>query len=243
MYDSLAIIYDCFTDDIDYDRWTKDIDEAIKVNSKIPVNTAADLACGTGSIAVRLAKLGYKVTGIDISEEMLLRAGENMRKHGVSCNFVRQDISDFKLHKRSDAIVCACDGINYLIKDGQLEAFFACCKESLKPGGILIFDVSSEEKLQKVLGNNSYFDIRDDACIFWQNSIEGNIVTMELNIFLKEDDGRYIRRTEEQVQRIYTVGEIKNELENFELLDIRTVSYDKNNSDKRWQFVCRLKEI
>lgn len=243
MYDSLAIIYDCFTDDIDYDRWAKDIDEVIRTVSKIPVSTVADLACGTGSITKRLAKLGYRVTGIDISEEMLLRAGDNMRRSGVKFDLVKQDISNFKLHKRSDAIICACDGVNYLTKEGQLKAFIDCCKNALNAGGVLVFDVSSEEKLRGVLGNNDYFDIREDACIFWQNRVNGNMVTMELNIFLKEPDGRYIRKTEEQVQRIYTADEIKKELADFEILDIRSVSYDKNNVDKRLQFVCRLKEI
>lgn len=240
MYENLAIIYDNFTDDIDYDKWEKDIYDAITEYSKGNTESVADLACGTGSITCRLAKRGYKVTGIDVSEEMLIRAGENMRKSGVHFNLVKQDISKFRLHKRVDAIVCACDGINYLTVDGQFENFICCCRENLKQDGILIFDVSSYEKLKNTLGNNSYFDIRDDACIFWQNSLEDKIVTMELTIFLKDDDGRYTRKTEVQKQRIYSQKEIKAAMTDFEILDMKSVSYDNNNSDKRLQFICRL---
>lgn len=243
MYDSLAIIYDSFTDDIDYDRWADDIENAIKEYSAFPVKTVADLACGTGSISVRLAKRGYSVTGVDISGEMLLRAAENMRKAGTKCNFVRQDMTQLKLHKKVDAIACACDGINYLTQDGQINEFFSSCYDGLKSGGIFVFDVSSDEKLKQVLGNNSYFDIREDACFFWQNSVDGNKVTMELNIFLEQEDGRYVRKTETQVQRMFTKDEIENALNGFEILEVKSVSYDSANEDKRLQFVCRKKEI
>lgn len=242
MYESLAIIYDCFTDDIDYNRWTDEIESKLKAYSDIPVKTITDLACGTGNVSRRLAKRGYKVTGVDISEEMLLRAAENMRCDGVMCNWVRQDISAFQLHKKSDAIICVCDGVNYLTEDGQLEKFIGCCKRGLKPGGMLIFDVSHEDKLRGVLGNNEYFDVREDACFFWQNNVVDNKVKLELNIFLEQDDGRYIRKTESQCQRIYTQEEIEKELTDFEVLEINTVSFDENRRDKRLQFVCRLNE-
>ena len=239
MYDSLAIIYDSFTDDIDYDRWTRDIETAIKGYSDIPVTTVADVACGTGKVSIGLAKMGYKVIGVDISEEMLLRACQNMRQAGVRCNFVRQDMTELKLHKSVDAIICACDGINYLVEDGQLNRFFDSCYNCLKNGGIFVFDVSNEEKLEKILGNNSYFDIRDDACFFWQNTIDDKRVVMELNIFLQEEDGRYIRKSETQIQRMFSKEEIEEAAVAFEILEVKSVCYDKNNEDKRLQFVCR----
>ena len=242
MYDSLAIIYDCFTDDIDYNRWADDIDGLLKTNSVFPIKNVVDLACGTGNITSRLAKKGYNLIGIDISEEMLLRAGNNMRKSGVNYNLVKQDISRFSVHKKMDAVLCMCDGVNYLTENSQIDGFFNCCKQALKPNGLLIFDISSEEKLRYILGNNEYFDIRDDACFFWQNEINNNILSLELNIFIREEDGRYIRKTESQKQRIYKEAEIKERLTDFEIINIASVSYDNKGEDKRLQFICRLKE-
>lgn len=237
MYESLALIYDEFTDDIDYDRWTDSIEKSILECSRIPVTSVLDLACGTGSFSLRLAKRGYVVTGIDISEEMLLRAGENARKAGAKCRFVRQDIASFSVHKPVDAIICACDGINYLLEKEQLEGFFQSCKAALKPGGVIVCDISSEDKLKNTLGNNGYFDVREDACFFWQNHISGRFVDMELNIFLKDKDGKYIRRQEFQRQRIYSKDEIIEAAKGFKLLGVENVAFDVLKQDKRIQFI------
>ncbi|MBQ9625184.1 MAG: class I SAM-dependent methyltransferase [Clostridia bacterium] len=242
MYSALATVYDLFADDIDYDRWARDIANTIEDNSAFKAKSIVDLACGTGSITCRLAKMGYALTGIDISEEMLFCAGEKMRKTGVSYPLVKQNISSFSLHKRADAIVCACDGINYLLDEKDLNGFFESCRKSLKKGGVLVFDISSEEKLKNTLGNNQYFDIRDEACLFWKNSIDGDFVDMDLNIFIEDEKGKYLRLKESQRQRIYSKEEITKNLNGFELIEIKSVSYDKNNTDKRLQFVCRLSE-
>lgn len=241
MYESLAIIYDCFTDDIDYDAWFASIDQAINKYKKIDIKDVTDLACGTGSISCRLAKAGYSVTAIDISQEMLLRAGENMRKSGVRFSTVCQDISTFMLHKPCDAIVCACDGINYLLSDEDLSGFFNSCKAALKPGGVLVFDVSSEDKLQNILGEKEYFDLRDDACMVWKNHVENRIVTMELTMFIKDENGKYTRFEEVQHQRMYSKEEIAHAARAFDIVSISSVAYDDNKMDKRLQFVCTLK--
>src|SRR5699024_8481430 len=67
-----------------YDRLTRDVDYATTVAFYLRIlereglrpRTAVDLACGTGSVAVILAREGLKVTGVDMSEEMLTVASQ-----------------------------------------------------------------------------------------------------------------------------------------------------------------------
>ncbi len=50
-----------------------------------------DIGCGTGRHSIELAKRGYKVTGIDLSESQLKRAKEKTGKEKVNVNFIRAD--------------------------------------------------------------------------------------------------------------------------------------------------------
>ncbi|HCV42759.1 MAG TPA: hypothetical protein DGH68_04705, partial [Bacteroidetes bacterium] len=73
-----------------YDRWQqsygKDFStlilpkllQTIKIH-KIPTSSLLDLACGTGTLAVMMARRGWKVFGIDASEGML-REGRTKTK-------------------------------------------------------------------------------------------------------------------------------------------------------------------
>ena len=55
---------------------SKHIEESFYINNKIKkisphAKTILDLGCGTGRHALKLAEMGYRVTGIDLSGEML----------------------------------------------------------------------------------------------------------------------------------------------------------------------------
>ncbi len=52
-----------------------------------------ELGCGTGTNAIFLAKHGFDVTGVDLSEEALRQAREKAEKAGVKINFIQADIT------------------------------------------------------------------------------------------------------------------------------------------------------
>ena len=72
-YNALAASYDRLTNDVDY-RAIVDFYFEILNREGLQPRTAADLACGTGSVALLLAERGLQVTGVDMSEEMLCMA-------------------------------------------------------------------------------------------------------------------------------------------------------------------------
>ena len=113
-------------------------------------------------MSVRFAAKGIRVTGVDLSAEMLSVAQEKARRCGVQAMFVRQDICALQLPRRVDALVCACDGVNYLLDDARLSAFFTRARDCLKAGGALAFDISSPYKLEHILGDGFFGEERDD---------------------------------------------------------------------------------
>ena len=74
-YHNLALSYDSLTLDVDYDA-VVEFYQTILSREGVSPRTAVDLACGTGSVAIRLARKGLQVTAVDMSEEMLCVAAQ-----------------------------------------------------------------------------------------------------------------------------------------------------------------------
>lgn len=201
-YRGFAGIYDLLMDDFDYPSWA-DYYMNLLEQAGVKPGTMCDCACGTGAMSLQFAKRVAKVTGVDISREMLELAAEKARQSGVQVQFVCQDMSRLQLPRTVDAIVCACDGVNYLTTDKRVKAFFDAAYASLRPVGALAFDISSPHKLRNVLGNNFFGEERDEAAYIWQNELDGDIVHMDLTFFIREEGELYRRVTETHRQRAH----------------------------------------
>ena len=69
MYGGIFRVYDRLNADIDYDAWANFVEEIFSKYSKREVKSVLDLACGTGSMTLQLAKIGYDLTGVDLSPD------------------------------------------------------------------------------------------------------------------------------------------------------------------------------
>jgi len=218
-YSGFADVYDLLMDDFDYPAWA---DYYCRLLEGIRPQLLCDCACGTGSMSVEFARRGMRVTGVDISREMLENAAEKARHAGVQVQFACQDMCRLQLPKAVDALVCACDGVNYLTTDKRLTAFFEAAHRAIRPGGMLAFDFSSRYKLIETMGNAFFGEERDEAAYLWQNSVDGDIVTMDITFFLLEDEeeGLYRRVTEQHRQKAHDPAHIKALLEQAGFTDI-----------------------
>ena len=231
-YVNFAYVYDKLMDDVDYEAWVKHIENLID-KSGASVKNILELACGTGNITIPLAKKGYDIAGIDISEDMLGLALEKSEKIGVPLVLLEQDMVelDFDLYDL-DCVLCACDGFNYVTSLKDLNKIFDKIYELLKPGGVFVFDISSYYKLSKVLGNNFMGESREDISYMWTNYYDeaNQLLEMNLDFFLKlepesveddypedgqqEFDNLYERYKEVHLQRAHKEDEIITILKN-----------------------------
>lgn len=105
----------------------------------LPVGSAVlDMGCGTGRHALELAKRGYRVTGVDLSEGMLAVARAKAAVDGLDVRFVGSDATTFTTDERFDAAICLCEGGPGLIGKGDDAeahdlAIFQSISRSLKP--------------------------------------------------------------------------------------------------------------
>lgn len=207
--EGFAAVYDRLMQDVDYEAWA-DHYAALFKRGALNAGEVLDAACGTGNMTLPLARRGYRVMGCDLSGQMLSAAQEKARAARLPIRFVRQSLTQLELPHPVDAIVCACDGVNYLTTPEQVRTFFQRARANLKPGGLLAFDVSTRYKLAQVLGGNCFGEDLEDIAYLWRNSYNSrnHCVTMDLSIFIREEGARYARYTETHIQR----GHLQSEL-------------------------------
>ena len=105
MYTDFAAVYDRLMQDVDYDAWAGYYAALMQKNGVPQGGTVCECACGTGSLTIRLQSAGYRMTGIDLSREMLSIAQQKARGKGQMIPFVQQDMTSLRLHKRQDAVL------------------------------------------------------------------------------------------------------------------------------------------
>ncbi len=208
MYTSFARVYDRLMGDVDYPRWAAFYQELLEEWGVKRGSQVAECACGTGNLTIPLSHF-YGMTGVDLSEDMLQIAIPKARAQGRNIRFVRQDMRKLTLHKPVDALLCTCDGFNYLMTSAQAHSFLSSAWTALKPGGVLALDLSTPYKLQQVLGNNTITRVEDDLVCLWQNEWEAprQRVHMQLDIFVQAGDS-YQRIVETQSQQAHTQEEL-----------------------------------
>lgn len=238
-YGPFAALYDKLMADVDYAAWADYLATFLP-----PKASVAECACGTGEITLRLARKGFRMIGLDISPAMLDVAGQKARRYGQRIPFICQDMRSLALHRPVQAILCPCDGVNYLTRPEDAAAFFAAAHRALEEGGQLLFDISSAYKLSQVLGCNTFAQDAGDCAYIWQNIYDGEsrLVEMELTFFQREGDGRYRRFTERHIQRAHGAEEL---LALLEAAGFQAAAYSAftrepiGQQDERIQFVAK----
>ena len=206
-YHELAQSYDRLTNDVDYDATVDFYYEILKREGLSP-RTAVDLACGTGSVALRLAEKGLQVTAVDMSWEMLMVAQQKAAEADVYPQFACQKLQQLHLPKAVDLAVCALDSIDYILDPADCQKAIQRVYKALNPGGCFIFDVNTSEKLRAMDGQ-VFIDEDDDVYCVWRGEFdrETNICSYGMDLFQR--DGAVWRRSfEEHKEYAYSAKQL-----------------------------------
>jgi SAM-dependent methyltransferase len=100
-------------------------------------STVLDVSCGTGTVAARIATLGYRVTAVDAVGHLIDVAREHWRRRGVPVRFEHVDVASQSPPGEGtfDVVV----SMHTLYWHPRPEAMLAACRRALKPGGHAIF--------------------------------------------------------------------------------------------------------
>lgn len=224
MYSDFADVYDQLMGEVDYDQWA-DYLYRLLLNAPKEVKKVLEFGSGTGNITTRLAKKGFELTAVDISEDMLSIADEKADRENLNVNFYLGDMSNFVIGEKFDAIVSACDTVNYLESLDKIAGFIEGAYETLVSGGVLLFDINTVTKFKKTIGDNTFVYNLDDVFCVWESQADENRVDYDLTFFTKGEDGRYDRHEESQSQFAYEVKDIYQILKDVGFKDIKFFNF------------------
>ena len=202
-YHDLAFSYDRLTADVDYEKIVA-FYRAIMEREWVRPRSAVDLACGTGSVALLLARDGLRVVGVDLSEEMLTVAAQRAQEADIFVQYTCQPLQQMRLPRGVDLAVCALDGLDYILDPADCAEAIRRVYKALNPGGMFIFDVNTPEKLRAMDGQ-VFLDEDDDVYCVWRGEFDEqtNICSYGMDLFQRRGE-IWERYFEEHREYAYT---------------------------------------
>ncbi len=219
-YHALAGSYDQLTWDVDYEA-TVDFYFDILAREGLQPRTAVDLACGTGSVALILARKGLEVVAVDMSEEMLTQAQQKAMSLENPPLFICQRLEELRLARGVDIAVCALDSLDYITAPKACREAIRRVYKVLNPGGCFIFDVNTPEKLRAMDGQ-VFLDESEDVFCVWRGEFDEqtNICSYGMDIFQRRGN-LWQRSFEEHQEYAYSATQLVGYLKEAGFTSIR----------------------
>jgi len=129
------------------ERTNPQCDFVVSALALAPAARVLDLCCGQGRHAVELARRGFRVSGLDLSEHLLGLAQQRADEAGVQVEFVRRDMRDLPWEDEFDAVINLFTSFGYLETEEEDQRVLEAICASLRPGGRLILDLMNRERL------------------------------------------------------------------------------------------------
>ena len=195
-YSLEAEVYDKIWGKYDYDIDIRFLDKLFKKNKSKKV---IDIGCGTGNHAIRLSKLGYEITGVDVSSTMLEKARGKTKEAKV--RFIHGDMRKLNeiisQDEKFDAAICLGSVSFHLITNEDVQTFLKGLYKILKENGLFICDARnakkiSEDHLNKLTVEHVINEKKNQLLVlaYSTRSKEDRNVIAWRPIFLMNDNGK-----------------------------------------------------
>jgi SAM-dependent methyltransferase len=241
--------YDLLYRDKDYEAECDCIEQIIRDHHPTPAGSILDLGCGTGNHALRLAKRGHSVTGVDRSREMLDIARQKSRDMNLDCTFIQSDIRTFNSGQKFDVVIMMFAVLGYLTENEDIQKALEAVRHHLNPGGLFICDVwYGPAVLHQKPGERVRVTDEGNTKIIRASTGEldnlHHIVTVRFRIWKIEGDRLVEDISEEHRMRFFFPQELRMFFERagLNLSMIRDFSdFDKEPDEKSWNILVVAK--
>jgi len=192
------------------------VDECIRKYNP-DAKTILETACWTGVVAKELVKKWFEVTGLDINENMLEKAEDNIDKK----NLVLWDMTDFDLGKTFDTVLCNYNSICHLLTWQEWQSFFEMSAKHLDKWWLFVFDINTLFEFESITRDFAQFYNFDSDSVCLEMFKEDWIYKWLVKMYVKSEDWRYDLVEEIVEENSFPISKIEKELKEkwFKLLE------------------------
>lgn len=209
-YRNTAEVYDAFTAHHDYELWVGALLAALR-RFGLQGDRLLDVACGTGKSFLPMLQRGWRITGVDISSEMVTCA---RAKAGDEVALYRCDMRCLPRLGEFDLVWCLGDGVNYLLGADEPVRALRSMASNLTREGLLLFDLNTLATYRNFFAASESIELGDRRLV-WRG-YGGPDVGLGAEVLATLDvrtaGGRLIRRARHR-QRHHPPADIERALE------------------------------
>lgn len=206
--------YDLLYRDKNYAAEADFIDRVLVEKSGGRAREILNLGCGTGGHDLLLEEKGYKVTGADLSGEMIRIARAKAKEAGSEVEYHESSIQELSLGRKFDAVTALFHVFSYQNEPVEIAGFFDCARAHLKPGGLLFFDFwygpavlaqRPERRMKHMEGEG----LRIEREAIPTLHLDRNVVDVNYRIHVEGDAGKKAEIEEKHPMRYFFLPELR----------------------------------
>jgi SAM-dependent methyltransferase len=134
----------------------RDVEFVLSISEVAAEATILDVGCGIGYHSLKLAELGYRVTGVDFSLAQLLRASELNEERQAGASFLHGDMRGLPTDEQFDLVMCVGSTLGYFEEDANRQSLEEM-RDRVKPGGRMVLQVFNRDYLVSKLPIRSWW--------------------------------------------------------------------------------------
>lgn len=243
-YDAIARFYDDWRMD-DFSLGLIPFIIVLLRRHRITGPRVVEFACGTGSAALELCRLGYDVIGVDGSVEMLNVARRKQGRRKRRIRFEQCRISDFAGKAEHDIALCLFDSINHITTYDRLSEALDAVSCALRQGGAFLFDVNTVYGLRKIWSDTAFHRKTTDSYSCWSSDFDPRtrMARVRIELFERKNHDLFRRSGVVIHEKGYTFTELRRLLKSSGFYDVKfydCLSKEKaDNKTTRALVFCR----
>lgn len=206
-YDRYALIYDS-SGQLAFSLQMLPYLDSLLARHPVAPGAMLDLACGTGTVALAMARKGWRVYGVDLSAQMLAEARRKESDEEMGTNLAiswhQQDMRRFTLPTQVSLATCLYDSLNYMLTSNDLLAVFRCTYAALKPGGMFLCDMNTPYALATFWDGSTYVTDSPDLTVILTSLFDSYQQRARVTVtFFQREGELYHKGIEEHVEQGY----------------------------------------
>lgn len=165
-----------------------------------------DLCCGHGRHTISLARQGYQMTGLDLSERLLDLAEAEAEAQGVNVRWVHSDMKYIPFENEFDAVINVFTSFGYLESEDEDLQVLQQVYRALKPQGLFLLESVYQPRVMRSFTPHGITRYNDGLIVLEERHIDLLTSRNEVRITMLDPEGR---RTEHRhSMRVYTLSEL-----------------------------------